>query len=48
MPGSQIHLTELTLLAKEELCPAARVEADTIRYEDGDGAVKVFQLACQP
>jgi len=25
MPGSQIHLTELTLLAKE-LCPAARVE----------------------
>jgi hypothetical protein len=35
------------LLAKE-LCPAARVEADTIRYEDEDGAVKVFQLACQP
>lgn len=37
-------LTELTLLAKE-LCPAARVEADTIRYEDEDGGVKVFPPA---
>ena len=37
----EAKLAELTLLAKE-LCPAARVEADTIRYEDEDGAVKVF------
>jgi len=37
-------LTELTLLAKE-LCPAARVEADTTRYEDEDGGVKVFPPA---
>ena len=42
LPGAK--LTELTLLAKE-LCPAARVEADTIRYEDEDGAVKVFPPA---
>ena len=34
-------LTELTLLAKR-LCPEARVEANTTRYEDEDGRVKVF------
>lgn len=37
-------LTELALLAKE-LCPAARVEADTVPYEDEDGAVEVFPPA---
>lgn len=34
-------LTELTLLAKT-LCPKAKVEANTIRYEDEDGRLKVF------
>jgi hypothetical protein len=34
-------LTELTLLAKK-LCPEARVEVSTVRYEDEDGRVKVF------
>ena len=34
-------LTELTLLAKK-LCPDARVEANTLRYEDEDGRLKVF------
>lgn len=34
-------LTELTLLAKR-LCPKARVEANTIRYEDEDGRLKIF------
>jgi hypothetical protein len=34
-------LTELMLYAKE-LCPEARVEANTIQYEDEDGHVKVF------
>ena len=34
-------LTELTLLAKK-LCPEARVEVNSVRYEDEDGRVKVF------
>jgi hypothetical protein len=34
-------LTELALLAKE-LCPAAKVEVNTKRYEDEDGRVKIF------
>ena len=34
-------LTELTLLAKR-LCPEAKVEANTIRYEDEDGRLKLF------
>lgn len=34
-------LTELTLLAKR-LCPEAKIEANTIRYEDEDGRLKVF------
>ena len=34
-------LTKLTLLAKR-LCPEAKVEANTIRYEDEDGRLKVF------
>jgi len=34
-------LTELALLAKK-LCPEARVEVNTLRYEDEDGRVKVF------
>ena len=34
-------LTELTLLAKR-LCPQAKVEANTVRYEDEDGRLKVF------
>jgi hypothetical protein len=37
-------LTELTLLAKE-LCPAARVETDTLQYDDEDGSVDVFPPA---
>jgi hypothetical protein len=36
-------LTELMLYAKE-LCPEARVEANTIQYEDEDGHVNVFPL----
>jgi hypothetical protein len=35
------NLTELALLAKK-LCPAAKVEVNTRRYEDEDGRVKVF------
>ena len=35
------ELTELALLAKK-LCPEARVEVNTVRYEDEDGRVKVF------
>ncbi len=34
-------LTELALLAKK-LCPEAKVEVNTIRYEDEDGRVKIF------
>lgn len=34
-------LTELGLYAKE-LCPDARVEMSTIRYEDEDGHVTLF------
>lgn len=34
-------LTELALLAKK-LCPGAKVEVDTRRYEDEDGLVSVF------
>lgn len=34
-------LTELALLAKK-LCPEARIEVNTRRYEDEDGRVKVF------
>ena len=34
-------LTELTLLAKK-LCAEAKVEGNTVRYEDEDGRLKVF------
>ncbi len=34
-------LTELALLAKR-LCPEAKVEVNTVCYEDEDGRVKVF------
>jgi hypothetical protein len=34
-------LTELALLAKK-LCPDAKVEVTTRRYEDEDGRLKVF------
>ena len=34
-------LTELALLAKK-LCPDAKVEVNTLRYEDEDGRLKVF------
>ena len=34
-------LVELALFAKQ-LCPAASVEASTLRYEDEDGRVQVF------
>ena len=34
-------ITELTLLAKR-LCPEAKIEENTIRYEDEDGRLKVF------
>ena len=36
---------ELALLAKQ-LCPAAKVEVNTIRYEDEDGRVKVYPPSC--
>jgi hypothetical protein len=36
-------LTELALLALK-LCPEARVEVTTRRYEDEDGRLKVFPL----
>ena len=35
------YLTEVSLLAKE-LCPAAKVEATTERYEDEDGHVCIY------
>jgi hypothetical protein len=35
------NLTELALSAKK-LCPAAKVEVNTRRYEDEDGRLKVF------
>ena len=38
------RLTELALMAKK-LCPGARVEVNTVRYEDEDGRVKVFPPA---
>ena len=38
-------LTELALLAKK-LCPDARVEVNTRRYEDEDGRLKVFPPSC--
>lgn len=34
-------LTELALLAKK-LCPDAKVEVNTLRYEDEDGRLKIF------
>ena len=34
-------LTELALLAKR-LCPEAKVEVNTVRYEDEDGRLKIF------
>lgn len=34
-------LTDLALLAKQ-LCPGARVEVNTLRYEDEDGRMKVL------
>jgi hypothetical protein len=38
------YLTEVSLLAKE-LCPAAKVEATTRRYEDEDGHVRLYPPA---
>ena len=38
-------LTELALLAKK-LCPDAKVEVNTKRYEDEDGRLKVFPPSC--
>ena len=38
------YLTEVSLLAKE-LCPAAKVEATTERYEDEDGHVRLYPPA---
>ena len=38
------YLTEISLLAKE-LCPEAKVEATTERYEDEDGHVRVYPPA---
>ena len=38
-------LTELALLAKK-LCPDAKVEVSTRRYEDEDGRLKVFPPSC--
>jgi len=37
-------LTELALLAKR-LCPEAKVEVNTVRYEDEDGRLKIFPPA---
>jgi len=34
-------LTELSLLAKR-LCPEAKVEVNTLQYEDEDGRLKIF------
>ena len=34
-------LTELALLAKR-LCPEAKIEVNTVGYEDEDGRIKVF------
>ena len=34
-------LTEITLLAKR-LCPEAKVEANTVRYEDEDARLKIL------
>ena len=34
-------LTEIALLAKR-LCPEAKIEVNTVRYEDEDGRIKVF------
>jgi hypothetical protein len=38
-------LTELALPAKK-LCPDAKVEVNTKRYEDEDGQLKVFPPSC--
>ena len=38
-------LTELALLAKR-LCPEAKIEVNTVRYEDEDGRIKVFPPSC--
>ena len=38
-------LTELALLAKR-LCPEAKIEVNTARYEDEDGRIKVFPPPC--
>ena len=38
------YLTEVSLLAKA-LCPAAKVEATTERYEDEDGHVRIYPPA---
>ena len=36
-------LTELAMLAMK-LCPEAKIEMNTVRYEDEDGRIKVFPL----
>ena len=38
------YLTEVSLFAKE-LCPEAKVEATTERYEDEDGHVRLYPPA---
>lgn len=38
-------LTELRLYAKE-LCPEAKVEISTVRYEDEDGCIYIFPPPC--
>ena len=38
-------LTELSLLAKR-LCPEAKIEVNTVRYEDEDGRIRVFPPSC--
>jgi hypothetical protein len=38
-------LTGLALLAKK-LCPEAKIEVNTRRYEDEDGRLKVFPPSC--
>jgi len=38
------YLTEVSLLA-QELCPEAKVEATTERYEDEDGHVRIYPPA---
>jgi len=38
-------LTELAMLAMKH-CPEAKIEMNTVRYEDEDGRIKVFPPPC--